>query len=270
MLELKLVQAFPFEFYGSRFTVQIATDGHLYVRLGDICDAMGVSLQGQRGRILNDVGMSRYLVYIMADTVYKEGVRRQEVMFLNIKALPYWLGSIDHKRLKPEVQERVAQFKIHFVDAVWSLFRSDILPPEIRAERDTYLPPEERELANLQDQVRDFSRRLDKLEGQVSKIDATMEVTSVINVQQQWQLQEMINAVAEALFESKKGKLPKTQCFAMSHNDFKTTFRVPVYSMLPAEKMEEAVNYLAQRYQHLKPGGKLPEVFSDGIQQNLL
>jgi len=248
----------------------LATDGHLYVRLGDVCEAMGVTIQSQRERILNDIGMARYLVYITTDTVYKAGVRRKEVMFLNIKALPYWLGSIDHRRLKPEVQERVAQFKIHFVDAVWGLFRSDILPPEIRAERDTYLPPEERELVNLQDQVRDFGRRLDNLEGQVSKIDAVMEATAIVNVQQQWQLQEMINAVAEALFESKKGKLPKTQCFAMSHNDFKNTFRVPVYSMLPAEKMDEAVNYLAQRYQHLKPSRKLPEVFSDGIQQNLL
>jgi hypothetical protein len=53
-------------------------------------------------------------------------------------------------------------------------------------------------------------------------------------------------------------------------NDFKMQFQIPVYSLLPESKMEEAVNYLMQRYQHLKPGVKLPGVFTDGIQESLL
>ena len=55
--------------------------------------------------------------------------------------------------------------------------------------------------------------------------------------------------VGEALFEQKGNKMPKTQCHAMVQNDFKAHFQVPVYSLLPEHKMEEAVNYLAQRYQ---------------------
>ena len=91
---------------------------------------------------------------------------------------------------------------------------------------------------------------------------------AIVNTQQQWQLQEMINVVAEALFESKKGKMSKNLCFAISHNDFKNTFRISAYSMLLAEKMEEIFNYLAQRYQRLRPGQKLPEVLTGGIQQS--
>jgi hypothetical protein len=107
------------------------------------------------------------------------------------------------------------------------------------------------------------------IEDQLARIEVSVFDTALVNAQQQWQSQEMINAVAEALFESKKGEMPKTQCFATSHNDFKNTFRIPVCSMLPAEKMEEAINYLAQRYKHFKPGAQLPQIFADGTQQSL-
>ncbi len=269
MPQLVLLQAYPFHFYDSDFTIHLANDHHFYVRLNDLCDAMGVSREGQRRRIIEDIGMSRYLVIIVADTVYKDGVRQQETLFLNSKALTYWLGSIDHRRLKPEVKDRVAEFKMNFVDEVDAFFRSDIFPEEIRAEMDAYLSPDRRELAQLRDQVRDFSRRLDKIEGQMSKIDAAMDVTAIVNAQQQWQLQEMITAVAEALFESKNKKMPKTQCFAICYNDFKDTFQIPVYSMLPESKMGEAINYLAKRYGHFKPGAPLPEIFTAGTQHSL-
>jgi hypothetical protein len=53
-------------------------------------------------------------------------------------------------------------------------------------------------------------------------------------------------------------------------NDFKAHFQIPVYSLLPESKMEEAVDYLMQRYVHLKPGANLPGVFTDGVQESLL
>lgn len=59
------------------------------------------------------------------------------------------------------------------------------------------------------------------------------------------------------------------QCFAISGNDFKNSFQIPVYSMLLAEKMEKAINYLAQRYKHFRPGAQLPQIFMDGTQQSL-
>lgn len=269
MSQLVLLQAYPFHFYDADFTIHLASDRQFYVRLNDLCDAMGVSREGQRRRIIEDIGMSRYLVNIVADTVYQDGVRRQETLFLNSKALTYWLGSIDHRKLKPEVKERVAEFKMNFVDAVDAFFRSDIFPEEIRAEMDAYLTTEQRELARLRDQVRDFSRRLDQMEGKVSKIDALMDAVAIVNVQQQWQLQQMLHAVGEVMYESKGNKMPRTQCHALVQNDFKREFKVPVYSLLPESRMDDAVSYLSQRYQHLNPGQNLPEVFTDGTQQSL-
>jgi hypothetical protein len=103
-------------------------------------------------------------------------------------------------------------------------------------------------MTHIYRQVRGAINRIAAIEDRLARIEGFVSDTAIVNTQQQWQLQEMINAVAEALFESKKGKMPKTQCFAISHNDFKNTFRIPVYSMLPAEKIGEAINYLSQRY----------------------
>lgn len=268
--QLMIVHEFQFDFYEKTYRAYLGNDRNLYVRIADICDAVGLALSGQLRRIRETYAISHKLTYIEIDTQYQNTIRRQAVAHLNIEGLTYWLATIDEKRVKPAVRERVRTFQRDFVDTVWMLYRSDMVSDVILAELDAYKSPVQRELSEALDQVRGAMNRIASVEDRLTRIEGMVSDTAIINTQQQWQLQEMIYAVAEALFESKKGKLPKTQCFAMSHNDFKDTFRVPVYSMLPAEKMEEAVNYLAQRYQHLKPGGKLPEVFSDGIQQSLL
>jgi hypothetical protein len=118
-------------------------------------------------------------------------------------------------------------------------------------------------------QVRGALNRIAVIEDRLARIEGFVSDTEIVNIQHQWQLQETINAVAETLFESKKGKMSKTQCFAIGHHDFKHTFRIPVYSMLPESKIEEAINYLAQRYQHFRPGTNLPQIFTDGTQQSL-
>ena len=124
-------------------------------------------------------------------------------------------------------------------------------------------------MTHIYRQVHGSTNLMEAIEDRLACIEGFVSDTAIVNTQQQWQLQEMINAVAEALFESKKGKMPKTQCFAISHNDFKNTFRIPVYSMLPAERMEDAINYLAQRYKHFRPGVQMPQIFTDGTQQSL-
>jgi len=183
--------------------------------------------------------------------------------------LPYWLGTIDAKRVNPAIYETVVRFKQSFAETAWQIYRSDLMPPEVLSEMDIYEGPERAEIGEAMDRIRSVTKRLDQLDGRMTAIEARMSPEAIINTRQQWQIKIMIESVGEALYESKRGKLPKTQCHALAQTDFKQQFQLPVYSLLPEQRMEEAVNYLAQRYQHLRPGAKLPEVFSDGIQQNL-
>lgn len=268
--ELELTQDFPFEFYGDLFVAHLANDRQFYIKLVDVCNGMGLELDSQRRRIQNDEAISDKLLVIKADTAYKDSVRKIDVAFLNIRALPYWLGTIDVKRVKPEIYEKIVRFKRSFAETAWQVYRSDLLPPEVLAEIEMYEGPERAEIGQAMDRIRGVTKRLDQLEGRMSAIEARMSSEAVINTRQQWQIKTMIEAVGEALYENKGGTMPKTQCHGLAQNDFKQQFRLPVYSLLPESKMEEAVNYLTQRYQRLRPGAKLPEVFSDGIQKNLL
>ncbi|MGE5377613.1 MAG: phage antirepressor N-terminal domain-containing protein [Bacteroidota bacterium] len=267
--QLEIIRDLPFDFYGETYRAYLGADRNLYVRVSDICEAMGLAFAAQLRRIQNTYAISHKLIYIEVDTPYQEGTRRRAVAHMNIEGLTYWLATIDEKRVKPEIQERIRRFQRDFVDTVWMLYRSDIVSEVILAELDAYKSPVERELSEALDQVRGAINRIAAIEDRLARIEGFVSDTAIVNAQQQWQLQEMINAVAEALFESKKGKMPKTQCFAISHNDFKNTFRIPVYSMLPAERMEDAINYLAQRYKHFRPGVQLPQIFTDGTQQSL-
>jgi hypothetical protein len=67
----------------------------------------------------------------------------------------------------------------------------------------------------------------------------------------------------------KSRKKSKSQCFAEVHNDFKDTFEVHIYSVLPEEQVEQAINYLAGRWARLNPGVSVPEIFQGGHQPSL-
>ena len=266
---LEIFREFPFEFYGETYRAYLGTDRNLYLRVADISESMGLDFASQLRRIKASVPLSRKLTYIEVDTPYQNTIRRRAVAHMNIEGLTYWLATIETSRVKPELREHIEQFQIDFVDTVWALYRSDIVSDVILAELDAYKSPAQRELSEAMDKIRTVMRQLEDLESRLTRIEGMVTDVAVVNTQQQRQLQKMIEAVAEALFESKNGKLPKNQCFAMSYNEFKDTFQIPIYSMLPESKMEEAINYLAKRYGHFKPGAPLPQIFTGGTQQSL-
>lgn len=267
--QLEIIREFPFEFYRETYRAYLGTDRNMYLRIADISESMGLDYPGQLRRIKNSLPLSRKLTYLEVDTVYQDTVRKRAVAHMNIEGLTYWLATIDTSRVKPEIRERIEQYQIDFVDTVWALYRSDIVSDVILAELDAYKSPVQRELSEALDQVRGAINRIAAIEDRLVRIEGFVSDVAVVNAQQQRQLQNMIEAVAEALFESKKKKMPKTQCFAICYNEFKDTFQIPIYSMLPESRMEDAINYLAKRYGHFKPGTPLPEIFTDGTQQSL-
>jgi antirepressor protein len=179
--KVELIQDFPFEFYGEMYVTHLASDRQFYIRMKDVCDGMGLAPAAQRRRIQEDEGIAHYLVNIMADTLYQGGLRRKEVTFLNIRALPYWLGTIDAKRVKPEIYEKVVRFKRSFAETAWKVYRSDLMPPEVLAEMDTYEMPERAEIDGTMDQLRTLTKKLDKLAGRMDVIEARMGAEAIIN-----------------------------------------------------------------------------------------
>ena len=285
---LEVVSSFPFEFYGTTFSSYLASDKRFYIRLDDVCRGLGIDEKSQLRRVKEDEAISDKLALISADTPYQDGFRKQEVTCLELRALPYWLGTIDARRVKPELYARILLYKREFAEAAWFVFRSDLLSKEMIAEVDTFASPEERQLAELMSNFRDLKKKLDVLSGhtdeELAKVGLTLKdlggrFTALearilndvqINQNEARLISEMIKAVGTAMYESKGGRMSKSQAYANAMNDFKANFRVDIYSALPASKVEEAIAFLSRRWQMLQPGRPLPEIFRSGHQPSLV
>jgi len=283
---MEIVHSLPFEFYGEIFSAYLANNRNWYIPLQDVCNALGIDTNGQRQRILRDEAISDRLVNIPMETPYQNATRVREVACLNLRAIPYWLGTIDAARIKEEHRKKVILYKREFAEASWFVFRSDIVPPEVLAEMDSYATPQEQEYGAIMDEARQLRKRIDLLSGKVDKelermdagiqdldgrlgtLEATLVDRVIINSAQAKQLSDMIGMVALSMHE-RNSKKAKSLCFAEVHNDFKATFDVHIYSVLPADQVDEAIGYLANRWQRLNPEEPLPEIFRSGHQPSL-
>jgi hypothetical protein len=284
---MEIVHSLPFQFYGEMFSAYLASNRNWYIAVIDVCNALGIDHRSQRKRILRDEAISDRLVNIPMETPYQDSTRIQDVACLNLRALPYWLGTIDAGRVKEEHRKKVILFKREFAEAAWFVFRSDIVPPEVLAEMDSYATPQEQEYAAIMDDARQLRKRLDLLGGKVDKelerMDAsiqdldgrlgTLEVKlvdrAIINSAQAKMISDMIGMVALSMHERNRKKA-KSLCFAEVHGDFRDTFDVHIYSVLPEDQIEKAIAYLAARWERLNPGEPLPEIFQGGHQPSLL
>ncbi len=285
---LEIVSAFPFEFYGSRFTSYLASDKNFYIRLDQISEAIGLDYSSQLRRVKEDEAISDKLTSIMIDTPFKNTLRKKEVNVINLRALPYWLGTVDANRAKPELHAKIVLYKREFADAAWFIFRSDMLSKEMMAEVDSYATPAEREMADLMTSFRELKKKVDLLSGRTdeelakfgltlkdlggrfSALEARLLDELNINKDEAWRIDQMIKAVGMAMHESNKSKYPKSQAISLAMADFKETFKVPVYSALHPDQYESAVEFLKRRYLHYKPGTRLPDVFTGGHQASLI
>jgi len=282
---MDIVHSVPFVFYGEVFKAYLTTNRQWFIPVLDVCNALGVDTEGQRQRILRDEAIADRLVNLPIETPYRDTTRVQEVACLNLRSLPYWLGTIDANRIKEEHRKKVILFKREFAEAAWAVFRSDMIPPELLSEMDTHLPPEEREYLEAMDQIRQVRKKIDmmsgKLDDELAKVGAelqditgrlgTLEAAlvgkKIVNAAQARLVQEMIAVVAES--KHAKTKKPKSQCFAEVHEEFKSAFQVHIYSILPEEQLEAATTFLGARWAFYNPGQPPPEIFRGSHQPSL-
>src|SRR5699024_9391743 len=83
-------------------------DDKPYVAMRPICEAIGLAWNGQYERIKRDEVLSSSVRVIR--TVAEDG-RKREMSFLPIEYLNGWLFGIDANRVKPEIKEKLIQYK---------------------------------------------------------------------------------------------------------------------------------------------------------------
>lgn len=283
-----IVQGYPFTFYDEIFTIYLADDKNWYVPLKHVCDSLGLDLSSQRRRIMDDAAISDAISNFPLNTPYQNTVRKQDVLCLNVRRLPYWMGTIDTNRVKEEHREKIILFKREFADAAWSVFRTDIIPADILAEIDASETPERQQYNRVMDELNELrkkliivedwkdeigvtvDRKMDDLRNRLGRLEESLSGVVTINSQQQMLIKKMIEAVGETIHVNNTSKVPRSKAHAISMNEFKEYFLIPVYSALPADKYEAAVEFLRKRWvRYNPPGARPPEIFDAGNQKTL-
>ncbi|HPH98296.1 MAG TPA: phage antirepressor N-terminal domain-containing protein [Anaerolineaceae bacterium] len=284
----KIIQGYPFTFYDEIFTIYLADDKNWYIPLRNVCEALGLDSRSQRRRIADDGALFDAIKEFSLDTPYQDTVRKKDVLCLNVRRLPYWLGTIDANRVKEEHKGKIVLFKREFADAAWSVFRTNIIPADILAEIDASETPERQQYNRVMDELNELRKKLivvedwkdeigvtvdrmiDDMQNRLGRLEESLSGVVTINSQQQMLIKKMIEAVGETIHANNVSKVPRSKAHAISMNEFKEYFLIPVYSALPADKYDAAVEFLRKRWvRYNPPGARPPEIFDAGNQKTL-
>jgi len=281
-----ILQQIPFIFYGEQFPGYMHTNGNWYLVIDDICRPLGIDANGQMQRIKRDQALTDGIKIITVDTDYKDGSRKKEKSAMDLRYLPYWLGTIDANRIKEEHRAKVILFKKEFALAAWDFFRSDIISKDVLAEMDAHLSEREQQYHQIMDDLRTTRQKLDLLSGKTEEelhrvngqlsdvygrigiLETSLIGKIIINSAQAKWISDMIAIVAESAAEKNKKK-SLSQHFSEVQIDFKTTFGIHIYSVLPENMLEAAASYLAGRWSRNNPGLPVPPIFTEGNQPSL-
>jgi P22_AR N-terminal domain/ORF6C domain len=265
--DMKILDDIPFSFYGEAFSIFIGKDYKFWIPLRSICDAIGINPDSQARRIKRDPAM--YDALQIAEgikTAYQDSTREQDILCMDIKWLPYWLGTIDVLRVREEFQPAIVLYKREFADAAWATFRSDLITPEVLAEMDTYMPPERRQYHDLMDQARAIQKRLAEVTDKQTSFDERLghveelfKGVSFINEAQATILSQWVITIADQKVKSHMEESRGTSVSRVWHT-FYQEMGVPSYKMLPANKFEDAHHYLANMWTISFPGVPVPEI----------
>jgi len=283
MAEIESIAEFPFEFYDQLFTIVLGNDRKLYAPIPLMCAALHVQPTGQIQRIERDpvlVDAMRLVKFEHYPYGDQGELRSREVQALRLDRLPYFLGGIDVSRISnDETKEAVIRFKLEFADRAWAAFRSELLPPDMLAELDTSLSPDQeayfvmmdraakirRNLLAHEGQLKGHEERIEKIEKDVETLKARLISVVTLNKSQMRQAQKMISLVAKLL--EKKGV---SASFVNVHGRVKDFFDVPSYTLIAESDFPKLRRFLAQQYNaNTPPGTPLPTIFEEPDQRSL-
>ena len=113
-------------FYGDEIVAVQQGDGTIYVLFARLCDNLGVARNRQAERIQEHSVLSEGFVQLVIET---DG-GPQESQCLRLDLLPLWLISIQAKRTKPKVQERLIRYQREATAVLWEAFKPQIIQDE--------------------------------------------------------------------------------------------------------------------------------------------
>lgn len=237
--------------YDDEVTAIRGSDGHIYVSVRHLCDALGVTQRSQVLRIQrNDILAEGYKGGIILITPGG----RQPAGVLRVDLVPLWLTGISIKAVKDEIQPKLHQFQREaakvlmeaFVDGRLTTEPSfdDLLKADSPAAQAYRMAQAMMQLARqqllLESRIDDHETRLERLETQA---DSTQQT---ISEAQASQISQAVKAVALTL-----SKRSGRNEYGGVYGEMYRRFQITGYKLLPATRFQEAIDWLTEWHQAL-------------------
>lgn len=252
-------------FYGDELTAIKAPDGHIYVSVRHICDALGLNVQAQTRRInRQEVLQDGFMVAKMA-TIKGE----RPATWLRVDLLPLWLTGISISMVKEEAQLKLKHFQKEAAKVLWEAFQEGRLTEDISLDSllDTNLPAAQaykiamavmqmaRQQLLLEVQVASHHNKLLQHDQRLEQIEAILgDSESFITTEQAMQISQAVKAIAMEI-----QKKTKRNEYGAVYGQMYREFGITSYKQLPMQKFESAMKWLTEWYQKITDSsGMLP------------
>lgn len=187
-----------------------------FILIEGVCHGIGIDPQGEIERIKENEILAGGLFMVPFASVDEEGQRSvRDFPAITLSRLHTWLALIPSD-LAPteEMRTKLRNMKMELVDVLYGYFGRPLLPPDMRAEEETYLTPSQREFYKKLEEAAELPGRVNQMQGELHDLRdevkrltmrfGDLESGEHIDVDQQEQLRAMIGILARK-YQEKNG-----------------------------------------------------------------
>ena len=250
------------DFYGDELMAVRAGDGHIYVSVRHLCDALGLNRAAQVRRIKRqEILADAYKGGAILTPPSPEGIGggTQQLGLIRVDVVPLFLTGVSINSVREEIRPKLERFQREAAKVLWEAFQQgrltadldfDALLAQDSPEAQAYkMAQAVMQLARnqllMRSQLTDHEQRLETIEAQLG--DTGRNVTP----DQASQVSQAVKAVALAL-----GKKTGRNEFGSVYGELYRKFGITGYKMLPARRFDEAMKFLTDWHENLT--GTLP------------
>lgn len=252
-------------FYDDELTAVKADDGHVYVAISHLCEALDIDTQGQTRRIQRQPVLAGG--YTWVDILSTQPIeQRRRVQVLRVDLVPLWLTGISTKSIKNDhTRQKLERFQQEAAKVLWEAFQEgqltadpifdDLLQGDSDAVQAYKMAAAVMKLARnqvllearLTSRMEDHERRLEQIEASLG------DPRSFVTPSQAMQISQAVKAIAMEI-----SKNTKRNEYGGVYGQFYRKFEITSYKQLPAERFQEAMNWLTDWYKRQTGAAGLP------------
>lgn len=262
------------DFYGDELmAVLIHEDDQqeIYIPVRPIAENLGLTWSSQYMRLQRDTILSEALRGVLITRTPGRGGGTQEMVALPLKFIPGWLFGISVNRVREELRDRILRYQRECYDVLWEAFQegrltdptfAELLEADTPAAQTYKILRAMTQLARNQvlmearftGRVDTHERRLVDHETRLEEIESTLgDPGRVISPAQATRISQAVKAIAMKL-----GERTGRNEYGGVYGELYRRFEIPSYRELPAQKFDEAMEWLTEWWQQLSDSEEIP------------